>query len=250
MGSDSDLPVMQGAVDVLTEFGVPHEVRVVSRAPHARRDVRVRAPRRRPRPAGDHRRRGRRRAPPGHDRVDDVAPRDRRTGATAAARRARLAAVDRADARRHPGGDGRRREGAQRRAPGGPHPRRGRRGPAGAPRRRTAPRSTRACARRTPSSVAVEDRARASPRTTAMPSAPSAVPDACAIASASRARCDSSVSSRLVCSSRLAAASACGRTRGQPGGERLGLGGELVVGHHRRDEPPVVRLRAPTAPGW
>ncbi len=30
MGSDSDLPVMQGAVDALTEFGVPHEVRVVS----------------------------------------------------------------------------------------------------------------------------------------------------------------------------------------------------------------------------
>jgi 5-(carboxyamino)imidazole ribonucleotide mutase len=30
MGSDSDLDVMQGAIDVLTEFGVPHEVRVVS----------------------------------------------------------------------------------------------------------------------------------------------------------------------------------------------------------------------------
>jgi 5-(carboxyamino)imidazole ribonucleotide mutase len=30
MGSDSDLAVMQGAIDVLTEFGVPHEVRVVS----------------------------------------------------------------------------------------------------------------------------------------------------------------------------------------------------------------------------
>ena len=30
MGSDSDLPVMQGAVDVLTDFGVAHEVRVVS----------------------------------------------------------------------------------------------------------------------------------------------------------------------------------------------------------------------------
>jgi 5-(carboxyamino)imidazole ribonucleotide mutase len=30
MGSDSDLPVMQGAVDVLTEFDVPHEVRVIS----------------------------------------------------------------------------------------------------------------------------------------------------------------------------------------------------------------------------
>ncbi len=30
MGSDSDLRVMQDAVDVLTEFAVPHEVRVVS----------------------------------------------------------------------------------------------------------------------------------------------------------------------------------------------------------------------------
>ena len=30
MGSDSDLPTMQGAVDVLTDFGVTHEVRVVS----------------------------------------------------------------------------------------------------------------------------------------------------------------------------------------------------------------------------
>lgn len=37
MGSDSDLQVMQGAVDVLRRFGVAHEVRVVSahRAPHA-----------------------------------------------------------------------------------------------------------------------------------------------------------------------------------------------------------------------
>ena len=30
MGSDSDLPVMQGAVDVLEEFSVPFEVRIVS----------------------------------------------------------------------------------------------------------------------------------------------------------------------------------------------------------------------------
>jgi len=36
MGSDSDLPVMQAAVDVLVELGVAHEVRVVSahRTPH------------------------------------------------------------------------------------------------------------------------------------------------------------------------------------------------------------------------
>ena len=30
MGSDSDLPVMQGAAEALTEFGVDHEVRVIS----------------------------------------------------------------------------------------------------------------------------------------------------------------------------------------------------------------------------
>src|SRR5215467_14688022 len=30
MGSDSDMEVMQGALDVLTEFGMPHEVRVIS----------------------------------------------------------------------------------------------------------------------------------------------------------------------------------------------------------------------------
>lgn len=37
MGSDSDLPVLGGAVDVLDRFGVPHEVRVVSahRSPQA-----------------------------------------------------------------------------------------------------------------------------------------------------------------------------------------------------------------------
>ncbi len=36
MGSDSDLDVMQPAVDVLEDFGVPHEVRVMSahRRPH------------------------------------------------------------------------------------------------------------------------------------------------------------------------------------------------------------------------
>ena len=30
MGSDSDLPIMQQASDVLREFGVPHEVRILS----------------------------------------------------------------------------------------------------------------------------------------------------------------------------------------------------------------------------
>jgi 5-(carboxyamino)imidazole ribonucleotide mutase len=30
MGSDSDLPVMQAAADALQEFGIPHEVRIIS----------------------------------------------------------------------------------------------------------------------------------------------------------------------------------------------------------------------------
>jgi 5-(carboxyamino)imidazole ribonucleotide mutase len=36
MGSSSDLPVMEGAAEVLERFGIPHEVRVVSahRTPH------------------------------------------------------------------------------------------------------------------------------------------------------------------------------------------------------------------------
>ena len=158
MGSDSDLPVMQGAVDVLAEFGVAHEVRVVSRAPHARGDVRLRAHRGRPRPARDHRGRRRRRAPSRHDRVADVVAGHRRAGAAPAARRPRLAALDRADARRHPGGDGRRRQGAQRGAPRGAHPRRRRRRVARRSSTSTAPRSTRPCARRTPTSVAAERR--------------------------------------------------------------------------------------------
>jgi 5-(carboxyamino)imidazole ribonucleotide mutase len=36
MGSDSDWPIMKSAGDVCTEFGIPHEVKVISahRAPH------------------------------------------------------------------------------------------------------------------------------------------------------------------------------------------------------------------------
>ena len=48
MGSSSDLPVMQGAVDVLDEFGVGREVRVVS----AHRTPRTCWPSGRTRPAG------------------------------------------------------------------------------------------------------------------------------------------------------------------------------------------------------
>ena len=128
MGSDCDWEVMQAAAEALAEFDVPHEADVVSAH----------------------------RMPRGHDRV-------RRAGAPAAAceviiagaggaahlpgmlaavtplpvigvpvplappRRAGLAAVDRADARRCAGRDGRHRRRPQRRAARGPHPGRVRR---------------------------------------------------------------------------------------------------------------------------
>jgi 5-(carboxyamino)imidazole ribonucleotide mutase len=45
MGSDSDLPVMQAASDILKQFGIPHEVTVVSahRTPHRMIDYAQRA---------------------------------------------------------------------------------------------------------------------------------------------------------------------------------------------------------------
>ena len=76
----------------------------------------------------------------------------------------------------------------------------------------------------------------------AMPSRPSGVPDAFEIASASRARCDSSVDSRLVWSSRFAAASAADACCSELRGLRLGFGGEPVVGDDGGDETPVLRL--------
>ena len=105
--------------------------------------------RRRPGPAGDHRRSRRRRAPPGHDRVVHVAAGDRRAGAARALRRHRLAAVDRADARGHPGGDRRNRQRPQRGPARGAHPRDER--PDVTCRARPLPRRPRrrSCARRT-----------------------------------------------------------------------------------------------------
>ena len=68
MGSDSDWPVMKAAAEALDEFGVPYEADVVSahRMPHEMIEYGSSAER--PRPAGDHRRRRRRRAPAGHAR--------------------------------------------------------------------------------------------------------------------------------------------------------------------------------------
>ena len=128
MGSDSDLPVMQGAIDVLAEFGVAVRGADRLRAPHARRRwPSTPAPR-----------------PSGACRSSSPGPAAPRTcpGMTAsmtplpvigvpvplaAARRPRLAAVDRADAGRHPG---RHRRGRQRQERGparGAHPRHRRR---------------------------------------------------------------------------------------------------------------------------
>ena len=116
MGSDSDWPIMEAAADALTEFGVPHEVDVVSahRMPldmldygrtAADRGLRVLV-------AGA----GRSRSPAGDARVGDPAARDRRAGPAQAPRRDGLAAVHRPDARGRPGGDGVGGRRAQRRA--------------------------------------------------------------------------------------------------------------------------------------
>ena len=105
MGSDSDWETMQHAVDVLQQFGVAHEARVVSahRMPDemfAYAESAARA-----RPARDHRRRRRRRPPSRHARRQD-----HRAGARGAGASRHLQGVDsllqhRADAQGHAGGD-------------------------------------------------------------------------------------------------------------------------------------------------
>src|SRR5471030_1328184 len=77
------------------------------RAPDAGVDGRIRVDRRGPRAAGDHRGRGRRGTPARHGGVADGAAGDRRPRAERRAQRPRLAAIDRADAERRAGGDGR-----------------------------------------------------------------------------------------------------------------------------------------------
>ena len=123
MGSDSDLPVMQGAIDALDEFDVPYEVRIISahRTPPAMYEYAHTAAARGLRVivAGA----GGAARLPGHDRVDDAAAGDRRPGAAQAPRRARLAALDRADARGHPGRDRGRRQRPQRGPARGADPR-------------------------------------------------------------------------------------------------------------------------------
>ena len=84
----------------------------------------------RPRAAGDHRRRRRSRPPAGHARLRDPAAGHRRAGPAQAARRARLAALDRADAGRRAGRHRRGRRRPQRRPARRAHPRGVRRGAA------------------------------------------------------------------------------------------------------------------------
>jgi 5-(carboxyamino)imidazole ribonucleotide synthase len=104
MGSRSDWETMQHAALRLEALGVAHEVRVVSA--HRTPDVLFEyAASGIARPARDHRRRRRRGAPAGHAGRQDRGAGAGRAGAEQGAERHGLAAVDRADAGRDPGGD-------------------------------------------------------------------------------------------------------------------------------------------------
>ena len=127
MGSSSDWETMRHAADLLTALSVPFETRVVSahRTPDllfeyasgaAARGIEVLI-------AGA----GGAAHLPGMTAVEDLAAGHRRADPVEGAERARFAAVDRADARRHPGRDGRDRR--YRREECGAVRRRGARGP-------------------------------------------------------------------------------------------------------------------------
>ena len=141
MGSSSDWETMRAAAEALDKLAHPLRNARGLRAPHARPAVRIRRRRRRPRPRSDHRRRRRRGPSTRHDGLQDHAAGARRAGAVEGAQRPGFAAVDRADAGRHPGRHvrHRRRRRHQRRAGGGRHPRqqasRDRRGAQEIPRR-------------------------------------------------------------------------------------------------------------------
>ena len=105
MGSDSDWDVMKHAAAQLEAFGIAYEARVLSahRMPDEMFEyAEDAAP---ARPARDHRRRRRRGAPARHARREDDGARARRAGAVEISARRGFAAVDRADADRHPGRD-------------------------------------------------------------------------------------------------------------------------------------------------
>ena len=154
MGSDSDLPVMGAAAEVLDRSASPTSC-TASRptaTPHAMLAFADRAAAERR--AGD-RRRGRRCRPPaGDDRLGHRAPRDRRARGPPGHGWPRRAAVDRTDARRHPRGHDGRRRCRQRRAAGRPDPGRGRRAPAGRGWSSTGPSCAGPSPTRTPASPA------------------------------------------------------------------------------------------------
>ena len=105
MGSQSDWETMQHAASYPRP--ARHRLRDAHRlgASHARAALRICPHRPRARPAGDHRRRRRSRASPGHDRGADAAAGARRAGREPGAEGRRQPAVDRADAGRGAGRD-------------------------------------------------------------------------------------------------------------------------------------------------
>ena len=112
MGSKSDWETMRHADEVLDPVRRPPRVPRRLGPPHARLAGRVRrtAPKARGH-RGDHRRRRRRRPPAGHGGGPDAPAGARRAGREPGAQGARLAAVDRPDARRRAGRDAGHRQG-------------------------------------------------------------------------------------------------------------------------------------------
>ena len=122
MGSDSDLETMKQAHEDAAELGVSSELRVLSahRTPEEAGEYARDAEG--TRHQGAHRRRRAGRAPGRRARGADDAAGDRRAAVGGHARRARLAALDGADAARTAGRDGGHRRRAERGAPGGGDP--------------------------------------------------------------------------------------------------------------------------------
>ena len=102
MGSQSDWSTLRHAAAVLDELAIAHEDRIVSahRTPERLVEYATTA---RARTAGDHRRRGRRRAPARDGRRHDHSAGARRAGGEPRAAGSGQPAVDRADARRRAG---------------------------------------------------------------------------------------------------------------------------------------------------
>ncbi len=104
MGSQSDWVTMKHAAETLKALKIAHESLIVSRTPHAGPAFRIRPQRAQERLQGGDRRRRRRRAPAGHDRVDDAFARVRRADEQRSARGQGFALLYHADAGWHPVG--------------------------------------------------------------------------------------------------------------------------------------------------